>query len=1352
MGSEGMRLFTGQDYASWSEDFDFYLKSKNLDGARQENSEQCLGMFIHFGGIKIKEVYKLYKDHDKTVWTHTSYQHAREMVDLRLLIRKNQTYETFLFRNVKQRGGESFNDFVHRIEVAVTGCGFGALDRDRHVRDQIVFGTTDVGLREKAISENLSLTKIWERGNAIECSSRFSAAIQVKEEPGPFQANAVTRRDMGGQQAYGATKDRYCYNCGESPWPHSFEKGCPAKDQRCGVCGRFGHIEKFCRDNPKGQNYRGRSVPGGRGRGENRSRDGVNAVSWREGENNESEHVSVQSLRGMVEEDLYVFSAREGGSIEGKLSILVDNRVKVYFLPDTGASVNIIDKSTYDVLCQAGRYPLFSTKSRIYAYGSDQPLKLRGYFNVQGCFNGRQAVLLIFVLDANNCGNLLSKSSCAALGVVEVCGESVSVNNISGGSNNPLSGGYNHVTSGMGEDVSGVINSISGSGTNISGVSDCSGPIPSNISELLEQFPEGIGCVKGVELKLNIDKAVTPVVQAARRIPISMKGVVEEKIRDLERDDIIERADGPTSWLSPVHVVKQSSGVRMVIDMSLANAAIKRTRRTLPTPEEIFCELDGAMYFSKVDMNSAYHQILLHPDSRYITTFATHTGTYRCKRLFFGVGPAAEEFNDILSGKLAGLKGVKNAADDILVFGKTREDHDKNLYELLLRLLEAGITINKKKCVFGAKEVSFFGQWVSGKGIRPMIKDNLRYIQRPNNKSEVRSYMGLVTFIGKFIPDFSTVVAPISALMGKNADYVWGPLQEEAFQAILTEIKSPRILRHFDPKKETDVIVDASPVGLSAILSQEDRPVLCVSRKLSKVETRYSQTEREALAVVWACERLHYYLYGIKFTVLSDHKPLEVLYSPRGKSAARILRWYIRLLPYRFVVRYRRGKDNPADYFSRKPVSECSGEEETLAHEAEYFVNSLITSAIPHCLTLQEITVESVKDKLLQRLVQCMEVNDWVGTGELARYRAVRDELMYKNGIVMRGERIVLPQALRDRAVRLAHATHMGLTKTKQYLRAKLWWPGLDADVEGLIKGCGVCQAVNPDGAERLEPLGAAPFPDRPFSKVHIDLFGPLHTGETILGIVDEFSKWPELYVLEDSTKTEEVIAALDNLFSRFGSADTVVSDNGPQFISWEFKNYIESKGIRHHLVTPYHPQANSTVERFFRNLKKFVKVCNLEKKCLKEELDHFLRLFRNTPSRATGRTPASLVLSYEPRVDFPRVNANNDTFQEVKKYNAQYKEKMKEYADKTNNFRFSQLKEGDKVLIKNITSLRKHDPVFHVKPFTITHLQGNQVHVRADDGQTFVRPLSYVKKFVQTVKKPCPKIDLAGFRQNVFK
>ena len=246
--------------------------------------------------------------------------------------------------------------------------------------------------------------------------------------------------------------------------------------------------------------------------------------------------------------------------------------------------------------------------------------------------------------------------------------------------------------------------------------------------------------------------------------------------------------------------------------------------------------------------------------------------------------------------------------------------------------LEAGITLSRGKCVFGVKEVSFFGQYISGKGTRPMINDNLKEIQRPQNKAEVRSYIGLVNFIGKFIPNFSTIIAPISSILSKTAVYIWGEEQEEAFQTVLEEIRSPRILQHFDQLKETSIIVDASPVGLCAILVQEEKPVLFTRRKLTQVEQRYSQTEREALSVVWACERLHFYVYGIEFEVVTDHKALEILYSPNGKPAARILRWYIRLLPYNFVVKYSPGRDNPADYFSRKPVS-GSSEGETLATE-----------------------------------------------------------------------------------------------------------------------------------------------------------------------------------------------------------------------------------------------------------------------------------------------------------------------------------------------------------------------------------------------------------------------------------
>ena len=189
----------------------------------------------------------------------------------------------------------------------------------------------------------------------------------------------------------------------------------------------------------------------------------------------------------------------------------------------------------------------------------------------------------------------------------------------------------------------------------------------------------------------------------------------------------------------------------------------------LPTPEEVFCELDGTQFFSKIYLNSAYHQIELHLDSRYITAFSTHIGNYRSKTLFFLCSSASDEFDKCVQGQLASLIGVKSIADDILVLGKSIDEHNANLEALLIRLIEAGLTTNRKKCVIGVKEVSFFGHWVSAAGVRPMNKDTLREIQRPQTKSEVRSYMGLVNFIGKYIPGFSTVVALISDMLSKTA-------------------------------------------------------------------------------------------------------------------------------------------------------------------------------------------------------------------------------------------------------------------------------------------------------------------------------------------------------------------------------------------------------------------------------------------------------------------------------------------------------------------------------------------------------------------------------------------------------
>ena len=480
-------------------------------------------------------------------------------------------------------------------------------------------------------------------------------------------------------------------------------------------------------------------------------------------------------------------------------------------LPDTGASVTIIDRSSYDKLCQIGAYPLFKTDARIFAYGSDDPLKLKGYLNAQVSVKGRRVIITIFVMCARGCGNLLSKSACKALGLIETCevGEG-SPANISGKEDsNPTA---NHLSTAnqvsradkLGEEV----NNISGDTVN---------PTESNLSEtakaVLDKFPDGVGRMKDVELRLDIDESVTPAVQSTRRIPFSQRKAVESKIGELLKEGIIEKVEGHTPWLSPIHVVRQADKVRMVVDMTVANRAIRRSRRTLPTPEEMHCEISGSQYFTKLDMNSAYHQITLAPESRNITAFTTHCGTFRYKTLFFGCSSASEDFANELGKKLAGLEVVIAIADDMLIHAKTKEGHDQRLLAVLVRLLEAGITLSRGKCVFGVKEVSFFGQCISGKGTRPMINDNLKEIQRPQNKSEVRSYIGLVNFIGKFIPNFSTIIAPISSMLSKTAVYIWGEEQEEAFQTVLEEIRSPRILQHFDPLKETSIIVDASPVG-----------------------------------------------------------------------------------------------------------------------------------------------------------------------------------------------------------------------------------------------------------------------------------------------------------------------------------------------------------------------------------------------------------------------------------------------------------------------------------------------------------------------------------------------------------
>ena len=328
--------------------------------------------------------------------------------------------------------------------------------------------------------------------------------------------------------------------------------------------------------------------------------------------------------------------------------------------------------------------------------------------------------------------------------------------------------------------------------------------------------------------------------------------------------------------------------------------------------------IELARVFS-TDLSQAYHQLELHPDSRFITTFSTHLGLYRYTRLNFGTTASAEVFQHTLQQHLQGMAG----ADDILVFGSTRQEHDQALGNCLKRLKEKGLTLNKSKCCLLNTELEFFGQIFSEEGTRPDPCRTQDVIDAsvPKNVSELRSFLGMVTFSSKYIANFASIATPLRELTKTGIMFTWEHKHQAAFDQLKAAITKPPVMAYFDAKKDTVLTVDASPVGLSGILSQrstyeaEGQVVAYASRALSDIERRYSQTEKEALGIVWAVEHFHLYLYGHSFTLETDHKPLEMIYgSAKSKPCARIERWVLHLQPYHFQVQYKPGPTNQTDF------------------------------------------------------------------------------------------------------------------------------------------------------------------------------------------------------------------------------------------------------------------------------------------------------------------------------------------------------------------------------------------------------------------------------------------------------
>lgn len=362
--------------------------------------------------------------------------------------------------------------------------------------------------------------------------------------------------------------------------------------------------------------------------------------------------------------------------------------------------------------------------------------------------------------------------------------------------------------------------------------------------------------------------------------------------------------------------------------------------------------------------------------------------------------------------------------------------------------------------------------------------DAIRSFRSPTTGEEVRSFLGLVNYVGSFIPNLATISFPLCELTKHNVPFRWTEEEQNAFDFIIDQMTCVGNLAHFDPKLKTRVVADASPVGLGAILLQyfegKPRVVLYASKSLTDTEKRYAQTEKEALALVWAVERFQIYLLGIRFELETDHKPLEAIFSPSSTPCLRIERWVLRLQAFSYNVVYRKGKSNIADPLSR--LSQPT-DKEIFDVDSDVYIRSVTEMAAVDITELEEVTKE---DPELSALRECLDQGVWNHTVNIIKpYHAFRNELGKVGFMVVRGDRLIVPFGLRQRMLQLGHEGHPGKTKMQQRLRNTCWWPVMDDAIARTVDGCEGCRLVSL--SERPETMQRRQLPEAPWLDVAID-------------------------------------------------------------------------------------------------------------------------------------------------------------------------------------------------------------------------------------------------------------------------
>ena len=746
------------------------------------------------------------------------------------------------------------------------------------------------------------------------------------------------------------------------------------------------------------------------------------------------------------------------------------------------------------------------------------------------------------------------------------------------------------------------------------------------VSSILDEFPEvfeGVGLVEG-EHDMQVDPSVDPVVHAARRIPLSMLDKVEQELKNMEHAGIITKVDEPSQWVSSMVVVEKKNGdIRICLDPRDLNRAILREHHHIPTLDDIAFKFNGMRHFTILDMKHGYWHIGLTEKSSLLTTFNTPFGRYRFRRLPFGLHSSAEIFEKKVE-QLFGDLNVSIYFDDLIVAGRDQKEHDDNLRKLLTRAREVNVKFNKEKIQLNRSEVKYLGHLVSSEGLKP-DPDKVMAIQQmpePQDKTGVQRLLGTLNFLAPYLPNMSTLTQPLRLLLKNDTVWTWGPEQSAAVETIKGLLTSEPVLKYFDITQPTQLQVDASQNGLGAVLLQDNHPIAYASRSLNSAELNYPQIDKELLAIVFGFERFHQYVYGRPITVQTDHRPLlSIIKKAIHKASPRLQRLLVRLERYHVAeVVHVPGKNlYLADTLSRAFLPSRVDDQVDLEGEKVVMVHSL---EVTEPLETQLRSTYQQDPVMLALRDACHNGWNWASKKHvpvlLRPYWPIKDELYEHAGFLYRGERLVIPSAMRRCMLQKIHHGHLGIQKCRERARRSVYWPGLSNDVELTVSNCATCAKFG--NRQQKESLLPHDVPELPWNQVAMDIME--FRQNSYLVVVDCYSHFPELRLLKNKT-ADDVILALKSIFSVHGIPLTIMADNMP-FSSAAMQRFALSWGFSIKTSSPHHPKSNGMAERYVQTVKNFLKKCE----DTDEDVYPSLLAYRETPVAGCVFSPAEMLFN----------------------------------------------------------------------------------------------------------------------------